>query len=495
MRDKKSAPLHCAGPGPRVRPSKKGPPPTEAFRAVSTMDMPFILGGAPCPAHRYSVVGAGPFMRLTLPAEGGTMEIRDMPPWLRDTMRGIPLNDPFDVLSRVMGALKGARARAGGSGPFPFSGGAAGIFSYDLKDIIFKLPPNGPEKKGRGIGLPLMDIGIYNNLYVYDHEEERGYFISPAREDDAAEDFQRRIEGAGTGTRPTPGAVPGSVRQGDAPPRLSSNTTRDAYLQGLKRAKEYIAAGDIYQANLSQRLSAPFTGEPFGLYEALIKENPTPFSSYFDPGGFQVISNSPERLLRMEGSAMETCPIKGTRPRGMTPAEDTRLMEELARSPKERAEHVMIVDLERNDLGMVSLPGTVQVENFQEIQTFTRLHHMVSTVRGTAPAGADPVLILKKIFPGGSITGAPKIRAMEIIEELESVPREIYTGSAGYIDFSGNADLSILIRTAVIKDNKIILHVGGGIVADSDPGAEYDETILKAMDFLSLLNLAEGMPA
>jgi para-aminobenzoate synthetase component 1 len=186
---------------------------------------------------------------------------------------------------------------------------------------------------------------------------------------------------------------------------------------------------------------------------------------------------------------METCPIKGTRPRGTTPAEDRELIKKLAANIKEQAEHVMIVDLERNDLGRVAMPGSVYVENFEEIKSFSKVHHMVSTVRGLAAPGTDSLLILKNIFPGGSITGAPKIRAMEIIEELESVPREIYTGGAGFIDFSGDMDMSILIRTAITKDGQLYLHVGGGIVTDSDPLAEYDETILKAMDFLSLLEM------
>ncbi len=466
---------------PSVRPSRLNPTPLRAFRAISSMDRPFILGGAPCRGQRYSVTGSAPFMTLDLGARGGKAIVRDAPPIIQDMLGSIKDSNPFGLLSEIMAGLKDNFL----PGPFPFSGGALGCFSYDLKDSLFNLAPVAPSKKQRALGLPLMSLGFYDNIYVYDHEKEKGHIVSLSPDDERAMRFKERIESAPKATGP-------AICHGQSIQPLSSNIKREDYLRAVLKAKEYIASGDIYQVNLSQRLGAPFTGGPFELYEALMEANPTPFSSYLDLGDFQIISNSPERLLSIRGDEMETCPIKGTRPRGRTPAEDALMIKELAANPKERAEHVMIVDLERNDLGMVALPGTVRVEDFQEIQTFSRLHHMVSTVRGSAPRGTDAVKVLEKIFPGGSITGAPKIRAMEVIEELETVPREIYTGSAGYIDFSGNADLSILIRTAIIKDKRLFLHVGGGIVADSDPVAEYDETILKAMDFLSLLNLTPG---
>ncbi len=486
-------------------PLRVSPPPMAALRAMEDLGRPFVLGGAPCRGHRYSVTGAAPLMTITMGPGGEKTDIRNAPPFIRERL-GIkegagPVNheDPFAVLSMVMEVL----GEDAVPGPFPFCGGAAGFFSYDLKDLIFGLSPKRPskkdaEKKDTGLGLPLMDVGIYESVYVYDHDEDKGYFVSRSPESGPARKMRERIEAASAGLglppektgahAPCPSAQ-GPHASGQAAPGISSSATKDEFIRAVLKAKEYIAAGDIYQVNLSQRLSAPFAASPASLYEALIRENPTPFSSYFDMGGFQVISNSPELLLQKRGSEILTSPIKGTRPRGETPRDDALLREELAASPKERAEHVMIVDLERNDLGRVALPGTVTVENFQEIQSFRRLHHMVSTVRARAPKGADAASILKSIFPGGSITGAPKIRAMEVIEELETVPREIYTGSAGYMDFSGSAELSILIRTAITRGGRLCLHVGGGIVADSDPAAEYEETILKAMDFLSLLNL------
>jgi len=461
----------------RILASAANPSPFTAFRAISDMDMPFILGGAPCPGHGYSVTGAAPFMTLSLPIGGKFFNLKNAEPWVDDLLKLYKDKNPLLAVSAILKALNKGRKK----GPFPFNGGAVGFFSYDLDKPLFTLPAARDEKQGEGLGLPLIHLGFYDNIYVYDHNADKGYILSQRPESTSAGEFKYRIEDALTEKNIK---KPSGKKYG---PPIESNTTREEYLRTVARAKEYIACGDIYQINLSQRLTAPFRGDAFELYAGLMEENPTPFSSFFDFGGFQLISNSPERLLRVRGQTMETCPIKGTRSRGATAAEDAKMIEELAHNIKERAEHVMIVDLERNDLGRVALPGTVRVDNFQEIQTFSKLHHMVSAVRGEAPPGTDPFFILKNIFPGGSITGAPKIRAMEIIEELEDVPREIYTGGAGFIDYSGDMDLSILIRTAVTKDKRLYLHVGGGIVADSDPVAEYDETILKAMDFLSLL--------
>jgi len=463
----------------RVLASAAVPSPLSAFRAISRMKLPFILGGTPCPGHRYSVAGAAPFMTLSLPIGGKSFELKNAPPWVDDLLKKYKDKNPLLAVSAILKALNKGR----GKGPFPFNGGAVGFFSYDLDKPLFTLPTARREKQDKGLGLPLIHLGFYDNIYVYDHNADKGYILSREPGDKTAEEFHGRIEGAVKGTDNS-GVIGGGLTAA-----LTSNTTRQRYIRTVERAKEYISCGDIYQINLSQRLTAPFRGDAFELYAGLMEENPTPFSSFFDFGEFQLISNSPERLLNIRGQTMETCPIKGTRPRGATAGEDNELIKKLASNIKERAEHVMIVDLERNDIGRVALPGTVRVDNFQEIQSFSKLHHMVSTVRGLAPEGTDPFFILKNIFPGGSITGAPKIRAMEIIEELEGVPREIYTGGAGFIDYSGDMDLSILIRTAITKDKRLYLHVGGGIVADSDPVAEYDETILKAMDFLSLLKM------
>ncbi|MFQ5442924.1 MAG: anthranilate synthase component I family protein [Thermodesulfobacteriota bacterium] len=464
-----------------VEPSPKKILPPAAFRAVRDLPCPFLLGGAHCEGHRYSYVGAGPFMTMEVPFDSGAVIIKDKD---GGTKKLQDEKNPFDVIAETIKKYSAGIEK----GPFPFNGGWAGFFSYDLKDLLFKLPETRAEKKALALKLPLSVAGLYDTIYVYDHFEGAGWFVSAAVDNGSPERFkrfkERIIKGAAkySGEKiPRPSLAP-----------FSSSITREVFIDSVKKAKEYIAAGDIYQINLSQRLDAPFTGDPFTLYEGLITTNPTPFSSFFDFKGFSLISNSPERLLRVEGSLVETCPIKGTRKRGAGEEEDLSLIGELKESPKERAEHVMIVDLERSDLGRISIPGTVKVSGFEEIETYSKLHHMVSTVRGKLTPGVSTLLALKKIFPGGSITGAPKIRAMEIIEELENSPREVYTGGVGFIDFSGDMDISIAIRTALYKDEKIYLHVGGGIVADSVPEEEYDETILKAMDFFEVLNIKAG---
>ncbi len=262
--------------------------------------------------------------------------------------------------------------------------------------------------------------------------------------------------------------------------RLSSNFTRPAYLAAIRRTKDYISAGDIYQVNLSQRLSAPLTTSPWQLYDRLARENPSPFAAYFRTPDATIISCSPERFLQVRGREVETRPIKGTRPRGATPEEDARLAQELLSSEKDRAENVMIVDLERNDLGRVCEFGSVHVPELFAIEQYATVHHLVSTVRGRLRPGATALDCLRESFPGGSITGAPKVRAMEIIEELEPTRRGVYTGAIGYLCFSGDMDTNIVIRTIVIQNGLAHFQVGGGIVADSVPEAEYQETMDKA---------------
>ena len=267
---------------------------------------------------------------------------------------------------------------------------------------------------------------------------------------------------------------------GSAEFRVTSNFSREHYLASVARAKEYIAAGDIYQVNLSQRLSAPLATTPFDLYRRLTRENAAPFAAYFDTPDATVVSCSPERFLQVRGGTVETRPIKGTRPRGATPEEDARLAQELLASEKDRAENVMIVDLERNDLGRVCEFGSVHVPELFALESYATVHHLVSTVKGRLRPGSNALDCLRSCFPGGSITGAPKVRSMEIIEEIEPTRRGVYTGAIGYLCFSGDMDVNIVIRTLVIKDGTAHFQVGGGIVADSQPEAEYEETLDKA---------------
>ncbi|MBI2874830.1 MAG: aminodeoxychorismate synthase component I, partial [Firmicutes bacterium] len=277
-----------------------------------------------------------------------------------------------------------------------------------------------------------------------------------------------------------------------APRGLVSNFTRPAYLEALKKVKEYIAAGEVYQVNLSQRFTAPLTGSSFDLYRRLRSISPAPFSAFLRFPELAVGSSSPERFLRIEEDRIETRPIKGTRPRGRTAAEDREFRSELLASAKDQAEHIMIVDLERNDLGTVSRYGTVHVPEITACEEYSTVFHLTSTVEGRLKMGITPVQALAACFPGGSITGAPKIRALSIIDELEPTRRGIYTGALGYLGFDGSADLSVVIRTFVAHRGRVHFQVGGGIVADSDPEAEFQETLDKAAGFLRAIQGERG---
>ncbi|MFQ5558953.1 MAG: anthranilate synthase component I family protein, partial [Nitrospinota bacterium] len=257
-----------------------------------------------------------------------------------------------------------------------------------------------------------------------------------------------------------------------------------------KRAKEYISEGDIFQANLSQQFSAEFAGSAWDLYLNLKKINPSPFQGYINFGDVEVVSGSPERLVKVSSGRIETRPIAGTRRRGREPEDDKRLSEELILNEKERAEHLMLVDLERNDLGRVCKYGSVQVEEFMSLEAYSHVWHIVSGVAGSLKEGTTPMDILEACFPGGTITGCPKVRCMEIIEELEPVSRGVYTGSMGYFGWGGNIDLNILIRSAVIANGEIRFSTGAGIVADSDPASEHKETLSKAKAMMEALGSA-----
>lgn len=417
----------------------------------------FLLNGA-----MLSYAGAGPLSIVK--TENGITAVDG---------KASTFHDPFEALSALL------KTHGISQGPFPFSSGAVAYFSYDLKGLI---EPRANGQKKEGLSIPDCMAGIYDPVFVFDHGQGKGFLVSLIGNGERFEAYIKRLK-AGTGP------VPKEVSPGLA---MRSDFSKDEYVAAVARAKEYIAAGDIYQINLSQRITIDWQGDPFALYLSLVERYPALYCSFLDYGGFQIISNSPENLLRVSDGIAGTSPIKGTRRRGKTAEEDQALIEELRASRKETAEHVMIVDLERNDLGRISVPGSVEVASFAEIETYPHLHHMVSTIRGRLKQGIDAPTALKQIFPGGSITGAPKIRAMEIIDEIESLSRSVYTGGIGWFGFDGSADIAMAIRTAVYKNGMIQLSVGGGIVADSEPEDEYRETLLKARDFLEVLGLGEG---
>jgi len=463
--------------------------PFRVFMAAADKPYPFILENsadtfdrqyneAQCSAaqERFTLVGFDPF--IIIKAWQDSVEI--MQGKAKEKMRG----NPFSILDSILCRYKIYHKNMQ---HLP-CGGAVGYFGYDLKNLLEDLPPI----KTPTSDIPDLLIGLYDMVFVYDHHACKGYIISTGMPEQKHGDQKRLAEKRLKEFKKVINDNRGqtSNRQLTTDTMLfSSNFTRGDYIDAVNKAKLYISSGDIYQVNLSQRFFIPFTEDPKSFYSKLRKLHPVPFGSFIDYGEFQVISNSPECFLKIRGDVIETFPIKGTRPRGESEAGDKAMIEGLKKSSKELAEHIMIVDLERNDLGKVCISGTVKVSEFEKIVTYPTLHHMVSSVTGRISEGISPIECIKACFPGGSVTGAPKVRAMEIIDELEPTSRGIYTGAIGYIDFCGNAELGMAIRTAVVSNNEMQLNVGGGIVADSVPEDEYEETLLKAEAFFKTLKM------
>lgn len=423
-----------------------------------------LLDSVGQPGGRYDIVVAEP--RATLETRGEVTEIREPHGASYSTL------DPFDLLRRLMGPP--LVALSGPARDLPFVGGALGWLSYDLGRRIERLPATAADP----LGLPELALGIYDWALVVDHGARKAHLVGRVGTDSDARASLRlaygfRAEPCHQGFR-TWGPVETSL--GPA-----------AYRHCFERLQAYIQAGDCYQVNLARRLWVRAEGDPWTAYSRLRELSPAPLSAYLNTPAGTVLSASPERFLRVRGGEVETSPIKGTAPRGATPAEDLALAEALRCSPKDRAENLMIVDLLRNDLGRACAIGSVRVDALFELQTFANLHHLVSTVGGRLAPGQDALSLLKGAFPGGSITGAPKIRAMEIIEELEAERRGVYCGAIGYLGFDGSMDTSIAIRTAVHRRGRLWFWAGGGIVADSDPDREWAEIGVKARPMLDLV--------
>ncbi|MBW1824522.1 MAG: aminodeoxychorismate synthase component I, partial [Deltaproteobacteria bacterium] len=364
-----------------------------------------------------------------------------------------------------------------------------GYFAYDLKHFVEKLPSQSKDDTN----IPLCYLAFYDTVIIFDHLKGKVWIASTGLPEESErlkrikakarlDEFSHKLSTIKKSTTSSPPTLP---KQGVI--ELKSNFTKEDYIRAILKAKEYIAAGDIYQVNLSQRFSARIATPPFALYKILRTLNPAPFAAYLNFGGITMISSSPERFLRISGRSVETRPIKGTRPRGEGKVEDERFKNELLKSTKDRAELVMIVDLERNDLGRVCEYGTVRVPEVITLETYATVFHLVSTITGKLKGDKDHIDCIKACFPGGSITGAPKIRSMEIIDELEPTQRKIYTGSIGYLGFNQQTDLNIVIRTMLYCDDTVHFQVGGGIVADSDPTLEYEETLHKGRALMETL--------
>jgi len=439
--------------------------------------------------------------------------------FLDSAQRGSPLGrysfltaDPAAVVRRkgedARGALDEVRAllaprvAAPIPGLPPFQTGAAGYLAYDWGRSLERLP----APRFDDLDLPDVVFGIYDWVVAWDHETSRAWVIArdekvrdralalvyrdrgpgdPERVALRTEYVERPFQGRGVARPP---AYPVETDWIDPRLGLQSSFTHAAYLDAVARVREYIFAGDIFQANLSQRFEAPLAESPWDLYRRLRTRNPAPFAAFIDLPECAVLSASPERFMRVDaGRRVETRPIKGTRPRGVGPEHDAALGRALTESPKDRAENLMIVDLIRNDLSRVCEPGTVRVRELFALEHFATVHHLVSTVVGDLSPGLDALDLLTAAFPGGSITGAPKLRAMEIIAELEPSARSVYCGAIGYLSVAGELDTNIAIRTAVAKDGRVYLNAGGGIVADSNVEQEYRETLDKARGIIDAL--------
>lgn len=374
----------------------------------------------------------------------------------------------------------------------PFQGGVAGLFGYGLGRTIESLPAAEFDE----FALPDLAVGVYRWVISFDHLQNRAWLI--------ARDGEGQLGAVRTAlAQPNPpvqkfpakpveiltSAFPLNIGSG-----VTSNFSRDNYEFAVRRAIEAIHAGDCFQVSLSQRLIAPLCESSLSLYSRLRRCNPAPFGAYFDAGEFQILSASPERFLALDSDGrISTRPIKGTRRRGnVTPEEDFALQDDLLSSEKDRAENVMIVDLMRNDLGRVCEYGSIRVPQLCKLESYATVHHLVSEVHGQLRNGLNAIDLLRAAFPGGSVTGAPKVRAMEIIAELERVARGAYCGCMGWIGFDGAMDTSILIRTMTASSGWLQFPVGGGIVADSDPALEYEETLHKAEGMLRALSEPEA---
>lgn len=370
--------------------------------------------------------------------------------------------------------------------PLPCQGGLIGYISYDAARCIERLPALAVDD----LQLPIMHFLLFDDVAIYDHEKQQLHLLAHAREEEETEAV-RRLEAYERMWLEERNELP--VWPLVAPADASSvSMTKERFIEAVRRVQHYIAQGDVFQVNLSVRQSQPLRAHPFSVYKKLRTINPSPYMAYLHAPEFQAVSGSPELLVRKQGERLETRPIAGTRSRGRTEAEDGQIARKLLASEKERAEHAMLVDLERNDLGRVCAYGTVRVDEWMTVERYSHVMHIVSHVSGTMAPEHDAFAVIRAMFPGGTITGAPKVRTMEIIEELEPVRRGLYTGSIGWIDFQGNMELNIAIRTMVAKDGLAHVQAGAGIVIDSNPEHEYNECLKKAAALWRAKELSEA---
>ncbi len=472
-------PLFCEIPLPAL-------PPADLY--ASLRDGPgFLLesleGGGK--AARYSFICTAPAADVTVAADGAVTVSGDS--HIREIAGEIEADGPVDAVRSFMDLFRVV------SSPLPrFPGGLAGYFSYDLVPSIHPtVRPAAAEEPDE----PVARFMLALDCLALDHRERRLTVIKNLLAADGAdpeEGYCRAAEAVGEEVARIRDIAPaGPAGPDPSGAAASSSCTREEFSNAVLRIKEHIAAGDIFQAVLSRRLTCRFDGDPFAVYRRLRAKNPSPYMYYLDFPDLTVAGSSPEMLVRVEDGQVTTVPIAGTRPRGRTLAEDDLLAAELLNDEKERAEHIMLVDLARNDVGAVSAYGSVTVEGFMTVERFSHVQHIVSTVSGRLREGCGRFDALRACFPAGTVSGAPKVRAMQIIDEMEGLRRGIYAGAVGYLGFSGTMDLAIAIRTVVVEDGLASVQVGAGIVADSDPEREWAETRNKGRAMLAALGAAE----
>ncbi len=461
--------------------------PVSAFRKVDSGNYAFLLesveGGEQW--GRYSFLGSNP--SLVFRAKDTQLEI------LRGEGREV-LTDTQDPLTALMRLLASYRPVSVPGLP-RFTGGMVGYLSYDVVRHLERLPALAKDD----LHLPDALFLLTDTLLIFDNVTHRITVVSNAiLQDQTASGIERayheaqgKIEAIIAALRRPMGAPVGCAARPGSPP-LESTFSREGFCEAVARVKAYVEAGDVIQAVLSQRLTIRTDADPFDVYRALRVVNPSPYMYYLRLGDLKVVGSSPEILVRLEGDRIDLRPIAGTRPRGATEEEDRQLAEELRADPKERAEHIMLVDLGRNDVGKVARVGSVAVSDLMAVERYSHVMHLVSHVRGTLESGQNAFDVLRACFPAGTVTGAPKVRAMEIIEELEPARRGPYAGAVGYVSFSGNLDTCITIRTVLFARGVATIQVGAGIVADSEPEREYQETMNKARGMLRAITLAEA---
>ncbi|MDH5661660.1 MAG: anthranilate synthase component I [Elusimicrobiota bacterium] len=461
--------------------------PVSAFTKVGMGKYAYLLesveGGEKL--GRYSFLSSSPALIFESKGKKVTLSLKT------SVMRQVKeTENPLEELRKIMQKYKPVEVE----GLPRFYGGAVGYIGYDMVKFIEDIPSANPDD----LDLPDCKFIFTDNLLIFDHVAHTIKVVSCVHLDKEKINLKslyneacRKIERLITELRKKPRKRPKTKRPGSSKIVLQSNFTRNGFERIVAKAKEYIRRGDIIQTVLSQRLETKVSAHPFDIYRALRIINPSPYMYYLSLGGMNIVGSSPEILVRQEGKTVEVRPIAGTRPRGKDELEDKKLERELLKSSKEKAEHLMLVDLGRNDIGRVCEYGSVKVPELMVIERYSHVMHIVSGVIGKLRRGMDSFDVLRACFPAGTVSGAPKVRAMEIIEELENLRRGPYAGAVGYFSFQGNMDMAITIRTILIKGKRAFLQAGAGIVADSIPRNEYEETLNKAKALFEAIEMAE----